>query len=282
VNPSFVDMSDLLALRSSGSVRPLAGRAVAIGRLPDCDVILEGDEVSRRHARVVPTPEGPLLVDRSRFGTLLNGEQVVAPTLLRLGDVVRIGRYELIVEPWQGGAPNVVAGWRERFVAWRRRYGLSELAGTAAAVAAVLGFLQLGWHPLLAALVGTVADGLAFYGVLALRETSEARESSRRLSQPKASPVREVLRDLGREFGAVEAIDALLIRPLCLYVGLLWLGDWLGVLTGKLVADLAFYGPVLALFHWRLATVRRPPLDAPHRRPTTAVNLRSLPTRLDE
>ena len=85
VNPSLSDMAELLALRSSASVRPLAGRAVAIGRLPDCDLILGGDEVSRRHARVVPTPEGPLLVDRSRFGTLLNGEQVVAPTLLRIG-----------------------------------------------------------------------------------------------------------------------------------------------------------------------------------------------------
>src|SRR5262245_49410262 len=91
-------MPTVLVLRCGTRQFPLSGYPVAIGRLPACDLTLEGAEISRRHARIVPTPEGPLLVDRSRFGTYLNGAQVVAPSLLGPGDVILIGRHDLQVE----------------------------------------------------------------------------------------------------------------------------------------------------------------------------------------
>jgi pSer/pThr/pTyr-binding forkhead associated (FHA) protein len=76
----------------------LGGRPISIGRLIECDVVLSGDKVSRRHACVVSTPDGPLLVDSSRHGTLINGERMHAPWLLAEGDEVKVGVWTLHVQ----------------------------------------------------------------------------------------------------------------------------------------------------------------------------------------
>ena len=69
----------------------LGGRPISIGRLTECDVILPGDKVSRRHACCSLHARWALLVDSSRHGTLINGEQMQAPWLLADGDEVKVG-----------------------------------------------------------------------------------------------------------------------------------------------------------------------------------------------
>ncbi len=72
-------------------------RALEIGREGQ-GVRVADDGVSRRHAKLLPSPLGLSLVDLgSRNGTLLNGLPVTARTQLADGDVIRIGRTELIV-----------------------------------------------------------------------------------------------------------------------------------------------------------------------------------------
>ena len=52
----------------------LAGSPVVLGRHADCDLVLQDDQASRRHAQVEPGPDGFVLVDLgSTNGTLLNG-----------------------------------------------------------------------------------------------------------------------------------------------------------------------------------------------------------------
>jgi pSer/pThr/pTyr-binding forkhead associated (FHA) protein len=241
---------------------------VAIGRLADCDLVLEGDEVSRRHARIVDTPEGPLLVDRSRFGTLLNGEQVVGPTLVSLGDVLRIGRHELQVEAWTGPElADRLPTPRQRLRAWQARFGAPELAALIAGpVMAMIVLHRTGSSPV-AAGAGAFAEALGFYGVLGWSERQQAA------GKGVAAPDRSILRDLTREFGAAEAADTLLLRPLAYLGGLRLVGGWPGLLAGKFVADFLFHGPVLGLLHWRLAP-RRTGLPTPRAaRSTTAVRL---------
>jgi hypothetical protein len=246
-------MPTVLVLRCGARRLPLSGHPVAIGRLPECELALEGAEISRRHARIVPTPEGPLLVDRSRFGTFLNGAQVVAPSLLSPGDVILIGRYDMVVELAEG--PLAVqldrgVGWRQRFGAWRRRYGLAELVGTAALILAALAVRRATGSIALAALAGSLAEAGWFYAVLLVRESRLERKDAR-VGGFEPRPLRELGRDLLLEFGAAERLDGLLLRPLCLGLGLWLIGGWLGLLLGKLLADVLFYGPLLALFHWR-------------------------------
>lgn len=246
----------------------LSGRAIAIGRLPECDVVLDGWEVSRRHARLVPTPAGPLLVDRSRYGTFVNNLQVIAPLLLTDGDMIRIGTAEFRVmsSPPPGLVPKSTRARapRPRLAAWWKRYGVSELGGIAAALLGALGTLWAGGNILTAALAGTAAEAVWFYGSLAVRDLRyEARERHAAGRPFDRHATVDVFRNLTREVGLAEAVD-LVLRPICLGAGLTAIGGAPGVIVGKLVADVLFYGPVLALCHWRLTT-RAPTAAEPYR-----------------
>jgi len=82
---------------------------ILIGRSPDCDLVLPGDEVrvSRQHVRVEQMPEGYQLVDLgSRNGTLLNNTliQPSSTHTLRPGDVVRMGSVEVLVQSMEASA----------------------------------------------------------------------------------------------------------------------------------------------------------------------------------
>ena len=64
---------------------------LVLGRAPSCDIVIPDRQVSRRHARILETPEGYLLEDlSSKNGTYLNGQRVMEPTALHDGDEVQI------------------------------------------------------------------------------------------------------------------------------------------------------------------------------------------------
>jgi len=234
---------------------PLDRGSVTLGRLESCDLPLEGLEVSRRHARIHATPEGPLLLDRSRHGTELNGAALAAPALLTDGDRLRIGRHHLLITsvPWEHGAIPLPAERREglltRIAAWRRRYGTPELVGLVAAVAGGLGAFRLTESVILGAVAATAMETVFFYSLLAARD----RRAERREQARGPEGLRPMLRELHLEFGAADAVDTLFLRPACYALGLATLGGLPGLLAGALAADLLFWGPVLRTFHWRFA-----------------------------
>jgi len=69
----------------------VAGGALVFGRDATCDVVVTGKDVSRRHAEVVQTPRGYLLVDSSTNGTYVNEERVQGQRVLARAEVIRIG-----------------------------------------------------------------------------------------------------------------------------------------------------------------------------------------------
>jgi len=76
---------------------------VVIGRSPDCDLVLPGDEVrvSRQHIRVERTPAGYQMVDLgSRNGTLLNNALIPPNSThaLKPADCVKMGTVEVLVD----------------------------------------------------------------------------------------------------------------------------------------------------------------------------------------
>lgn len=249
-----------LALFHGQVVIPLDGKPIALGRLPECDVMLEGWEVSRRHARIVATPAGPLLADRSRFGTFINGAQVVSPTLLVAGDVIRIGRYEVKVDAAPAGlssrAEQTPGG---RFSAWLVRFGPSEVMGLLAAVAGAWLAQGLGAGKLGMVVAAVLLETICYYAALLLRDLRyESRERSRVGLSFGRRGTQDVIQNLAREFGRAEALDSLALRPLCFWLGLSLAPLPWGIIAGKLLADLLFYGPVLARLHWRLGAGSRP------------------------
>ena len=74
-----------------GSSFPLRRGVIVLGRDGSCDIALEDDTVSRRHAHIVRKSDGFYLEDlQSRNGTYLNGRRLHAPTRLRDGDSLRL------------------------------------------------------------------------------------------------------------------------------------------------------------------------------------------------
>jgi pSer/pThr/pTyr-binding forkhead associated (FHA) protein len=71
-----------------------------IGRGADCQLILDDDYVSTRHARVVRGDNGIYVEDLgSTNGTYVNGQRITAPTTITLADTIRIGKTILKLEP---------------------------------------------------------------------------------------------------------------------------------------------------------------------------------------
>jgi DNA-binding winged helix-turn-helix (wHTH) protein len=71
---------------------PLSAGEHVMGRDPDAEVRLDAATVSRRHARIVVSPDGAVLEDfGSKNGTFRGDERVVAPVQLADGDAIRIG-----------------------------------------------------------------------------------------------------------------------------------------------------------------------------------------------
>ncbi len=78
----------------SGRALELTGRSLPVGRAPGAAGLQLPDGlagVSREHCTLRDDGEGIVLVEHSRFGTLVNGERVAGRVRLRAGDVVRVG-----------------------------------------------------------------------------------------------------------------------------------------------------------------------------------------------
>jgi pSer/pThr/pTyr-binding forkhead associated (FHA) protein len=84
----------------AGMSIPLSSLPVTIGRADDSTIAISDDYVSSHHARLVPNGSVWLLEDLgSTNGTLLDGVKVTAPTEVRAGSQVRIGRTVLELQP---------------------------------------------------------------------------------------------------------------------------------------------------------------------------------------
>jgi pSer/pThr/pTyr-binding forkhead associated (FHA) protein len=86
--------------KQAGLSAELAGGVIMIGRGADCQLILDDDYVSTRHARVVSGVNGIYVEDLgSTNGTYVNGQRITAPTTITMSDTVRIGKTILKLEP---------------------------------------------------------------------------------------------------------------------------------------------------------------------------------------
>jgi serine/threonine protein kinase len=74
----------------------LTKKTTIIGRGDDCDIILEGETLSRRHCTITQWGSVYVLQDTSRNGTYVNGERVVEGQL-RDHDQIRVGQNLLLV-----------------------------------------------------------------------------------------------------------------------------------------------------------------------------------------
>lgn len=76
---------------TDGREYAIAGSSLVFGRDASCDVVVPGKDVSRRHAEIVQTPKGYLIVDSSTNGTMVNDVRIEGQRLLARVDVITIG-----------------------------------------------------------------------------------------------------------------------------------------------------------------------------------------------
>ena len=79
-------------LKDGGNVYPLHLGLNSVGRLPDNDVVIRDECVSRKHCAVVVHHDlrCELHDMASKNGTLLNGKKIPAPTRLQSGDQITL------------------------------------------------------------------------------------------------------------------------------------------------------------------------------------------------
>jgi hypothetical protein len=139
-----------------------------------------------------------------------------------------------------------------KLVEWLKRYGLPEAAGITTAYA---GYLLT--HAATASLVaasygGALGENVGYYGVIVTRELHGDAGTARRTGQPyRWRGVLATFRNLFVEFGLAEFLDSILLRPLAFGLCTHYLGAGLGVVVGKLIADVTFYVPAIAFYELR-------------------------------
>ncbi len=79
---------------TDGREYAISGTSMVFGRDAGCDVVVTDRNVSRRHAEIMATPKGYVLVDSSTNGTFVGGDRVQGQRLLARADVIRIGNDE--------------------------------------------------------------------------------------------------------------------------------------------------------------------------------------------
>jgi len=93
---------------TDGREYAIAGASLVFGRDATCDVVVTGKDVSRRHAEIVQTPKGYLVVDSSTNGTFVNEVRVEGQRLLARADIIRIGdeNFRFYADAAPQAAPN--------------------------------------------------------------------------------------------------------------------------------------------------------------------------------
>ena len=137
---------------------------------------------------------------------------------------------------------------RPKLAEWLWRYLPLEIAATVAALAGGLGVAALSSNAVAIAFAGTWSENVGYYGMALWREMRTAAPPGD-IELPISTRLINSGRRLLWEFGAAEAIDSFVARPFCLYWAITLAGNLtLGLIVGKLAADLLFYA-VAILFY---------------------------------
>jgi hypothetical protein len=143
---------------------------------------------------------------------------------------------------------------RRRVAQWVARYLPLEVLGTIAAVAGSWAAYEASGSIVVAAIAGTIAEGVGYYALVVVRGIRGHLGSLRvtrirRRSGRGAFAIALTLRGMAAEFGPAEVLDTFVVRPALLIAAAAWLGPnptaWL---VGKLAADVVFYLIAIASF----------------------------------
>ena len=142
--------------------------------------------------------------------------------------------------------------WRAKGAEWLKRYGVAEVAGLCTALVGSLAARALTGSEIAAAYGGAIGENVGYYGIIVGREVVHDRRAAFAASRGYGlAGAWRTARNLALEFGVAEALDSGLLRPLAMGLGVRFLGRGVGIVVGKLAADLTFYVPVICAYELR-------------------------------
>ena len=196
--PANPALPGALVLVLPTGVRLPIRESMTIGRGETADVKLEDRTVSRLHARIDDTPDGPMISDAgSRFGVTVSGRALSEPCRLTAGSVIQLGNVTLRVESALAPAASAAAAAASGAVA-----GGDPSAGPNATIVVPVNATQLG----LRAPAPMAGDG-------ALRPRLRSGWALKQIDGDAQD--RWILRDLRNDtFRTIETEDAQLIQML--------------------------------------------------------------------
>ena len=107
--PEAVKGGGRLVCLTDGREYVIGDEPLVFGREAGADVVVPGDDVSRRHAEIRHTDGGYVVVDLSANGTFVNGDRVQGARPLARADILRIGPDEFRFHaPLEGPPPGAV------------------------------------------------------------------------------------------------------------------------------------------------------------------------------
>jgi len=147
-------------------------------------------------------------------------------------------------------------GLRAKLYQWLSRYGLAECAGITCALLGSFVVRRATGSAIAAAYAGAWGETIGYSSVIIGRDfIAEARATR---ATHRAFGFRDaggVVAGLIAEFGPSGILDTLVIRPFAMGLGARLLGPHLGLLAGKVAADVLFYLPVIFIYErkkrWR-------------------------------
>jgi putative peptide zinc metalloprotease protein len=200
--PADLALPGALVLVLPSGVRLPIRDSMTIGRGEGADVKLDDRTVSRLHARIDPTRDGPMISDAgSRFGVTVGGQPLSEPRRLTAGAVIGLGNVTLRVE--SALAPLASAGGPGAAAGVATGAGRDSTPGPNATIVVPVNATQLG----LRAPATAASDG-------ALRPRLRSGWALKQIDG-SADDERWVLRDLRNDsFLTIDSEDAALLQML--------------------------------------------------------------------
>lgn len=139
---------------------------------------------------------------------------------------------------------------------WLARYGVAECGGITCALLGSVLVRHVTGNAVAAAYGAAWGESLGYSSVIITRDfLAERRVAHSEHHGFGLKSTGRVVSGLVAEFGPAGVLDTLVTRPLAMGAGVRFFGPRLGIIAGKLVADLLFYIPVVFMYErkkrWR-------------------------------
>jgi len=149
-------------------------------------------------------------------------------------------------------------GLRAMLLEWLSRYGAAECAGLGGALLGAIIVRDATGSGIAAAYGAAWVETLGYASVIVTRDYLVERRALR--GAQRSFSLRaggRLAAELLAEFGPAGVIDTFVTRPLAMMAGTRLFGITLGVIVGKIAADVVFYVPVVFMYERRQRRRRR-------------------------